>query len=630
MFGFGGSLLLNKSEINLVFGYTLSISLFISGLLLYTNEKNSISFLKPEHALYSCTLSDYPEEKENSYKILVKLNRKATLNGVENIKGSMVIYNKKDTSSHSLVPGDLLLIKLTPIEIVNRGNPYEFDYRFYMENQGIRYYAFTSSNDIINHVKPDHRKLIHRSLIIRNRIIEMYKARGITGKKLAIVAAITLGQKNMLDPEQKQKFIKAGVIHIMAVSGLHAVILSFFIFSLLFFMKRRFNLFRILVTILFLWSFAFITGLTPSVLRATIMFSFLQAGKLMNRRVNGINSVLASAFILILIKPSSIFDAGFLLSYSAVIYIISFYQDLYLLLHLKNIFIDKIWQSTVVTIVAQAGTLPLTIMLFNRFPVYFILTNIIIVPLASFLIVTGCLISLTYPLHLLSQFLATILNYLTSATELITEKVSSLRYSTIENIGMTTVECILLTLTIFTFSYLILKKRTFSIIYLLLIMAIYAMVGTFSEISTKTTNELIVFNTPGISTIGIRTGKILNIYSDTSSAGPEVQKYCATLGLKKNSNTIINKWYFLRAGKKKILISNSLDNSILNIFKPDIVIITRLDNGVENTLKEEFSPAVLIVTSGAHPGYHLRQQSLITHIDTIHFVEKSGAYITRI
>ena len=151
-------------------------------------------------------------------------------------------------------------------------------------------------------LSPDHRKLIHRALIIREKIIEMYQRRGITGERLALVAAITLGQKNMLDPEQKQNFIKAGVMHIMAVSGLHAVILSLFVFNLLFFLKGRFNILRILITILILWSFAFVTGLTPSVLRATLMFSFLQAGNLMKRPVNGINSVLASAFVLILIK----------------------------------------------------------------------------------------------------------------------------------------------------------------------------------------------------------------------------------------------------------------------------------------------------------------------------------------
>jgi len=628
--GFSISLLFNKYRLNLLFGYTLTISLFMCGLLLYTNEKNSISTLKNEQSIYSCTLTDFPEEKENSYQLIVKLNGKITHDGIEKVKGSIILYNKKDSLDNKLLPGDLLVIKCTPLAIVSRGNPYEFDYRFYMENHGIRYYSFTNSHDIISHDSPAHTRLVYRALIIRNKIIEMYRARGITGENLAVVAAITLGQKNMLDPEQKQNFIKAGVIHIMAVSGLHAVILSLFIFNLLFFLKRRFNLLRILIAILILWAFAFVTGLTPSVLRATLMFSFLQAGKLMNRRVNGINSVLASAFILILIKPSAIFNAGFLLSYSAVIYIISFYQDLYHKLHFKNRFTDKIWQSAVITIVAQAGTLPLTIMLFNRFPTYFIFTNIIIIPFSSLLIVTGCLVVMTFPVHFLSQILATILNYLTGTTELLTKEVSSLPYSTIENIGMTPVECLLLTLTIFIFSYFILKKKSFSIIYPLLFMFLFVIAGTISEISTRTTNELIVFNTPGSSTIGIRTGKILNLYSETTSEGLEVKKVCATLRLKLKTNTIKNKFCFIRAGEKNILISKSLDETTLRLLRPDIIVIIGLWPEIEKNISPEQSPSALIVASGVSSGFQFLRQSIFINADTVHIVRKSGAFIKRI
>ncbi|MCX6325315.1 MAG: ComEC/Rec2 family competence protein [Bacteroidia bacterium] len=628
--GFFTSLFYNKYQTNLIFGYSLTIALFTCGLLLYTDEKNCITILKPEQASFYSTLSDYPEEKENSFSLTVKLNRKITRDGTEAVEGSMILYHKKDSMVTSLLPGDLLIIKCTPVEIVNRGNPYEFDYKFFMENQGIRYYAFTSSRDITSHIVPDHRKLIHRALIIREKIIWMYKERGITGERLALVAAITLGQKNMLDPEQKQNFIKAGVMHIMAVSGLHAVILSLFVFNLLFFMKRRFNILRILITILILWSFAFVTGLTPSVLRATLMFSFLQAGNLMKRRVNGINSVLASAFILILIKPSVIFDAGFLLSYSAVIYIISFYQDFYLKLQFKNRLPDKIWQSAVVTIVAQAGTLPLTIMLFNRFPTYFILTNIIIVPLSSLLIVTGCLVPLTFPIRFLSQFIGSILNFLTGLTELLTAKASSLPWSTIDNIGMSTVECILLTGTIFLFSYFLLKKQSFSICYPLAVLLLFVIASTVMEIKTRTTYELIVYNTPGSSTIGIRTGKMLNLYADTSLAAPEVKRHCATLGLKIKTNTLKNKFYCIRAGEKKILICNSLNNNILQNFIPDIVILTGLRPEIENHLSSRQPPETLIISSAAVSGFCIPQQMNFAGTDTVHLVRKSGAFIKKI
>jgi competence protein ComEC len=624
--GFTVSLFYNKSMANLIFGYSLTISLFTAGFLLYTNEKDSLSRLKSEDTIFTCTLSDYPAEKENSYMLTVKLNQKTTSKGTVKVKGSMIIYNKKDSIMTTFMPGDLLIIKCIPVEIENKGNPYEFNYKFYMENQGIRYYSFTTSQDILNHVVPDHRKLVHRALIIREKIINMYRERGITGERLALVAAITLGQKNMLEPEQKQNFIKAGVMHIMAVSGLHAIILSLFVFNLLFFLKRRFNLLRILITIIILWSFAFVTGLTPSVLRATLMFTFLQAGYLMKREVNGINSVLASAFVLILIRPSVIFDAGFLLSFSAVIYIISFYYDFYRKLHLNNRLADKIWQSAVVTIVAQAGTLPLTIMLFNRFPTYFILTNILIVPLSNLLIVTGCLVPMLFPLHFISQTLALFLAFLTGLTEMLTARAASLPLSNIENIGMTTIECILLAGTIFLFCHYLLNKHSISVFFPLLCLLLFILAGSIVEVSARTSNQIIVYNTPGTQTIGVKTGKILNIFSDTSAIRPEVLRHSATLGLKIKTNQLKNSFYCIRAGEKNILISNSSAKNILSGFKPDIIVLTGSHPVFERNMPNYIKPEVLIFTSA----YRFPDRNIIIDTDSVHLVRKSGAYVKKI
>jgi competence protein ComEC len=628
--GFSFSLFFNKYLTNLIYGYTLTISLFTSGLLLYANEKCRISPLEPKEAFFTCTLSDYPEEKTNSFMLKVKLNRITTGNKTVAVKGSIILYNKKDLPVGSFLPGDIMVIKCTPLEISNRANPYEFDYKFYMLNQGIGYYAFTSNRNIITHIVPTHRKLIHSSLIIREKLINMYRERGLKGERLALAAAITLGQKNMLDPEQKQNFIKAGVMHIMAVSGLHAVILSLFIFNLLFFLKGRLNILRIVIAIVILWAFAFVTGLTPSVLRATLMFSFLQAGNLMKRPVNGVNSVLASAFVLILLRPSVIFDAGFLLSYSAVIYIISFYRDLYNVLYFKNWFTDKIWQSAAVTIVAQAGTLPLTIMLFNRFPTYFILTNIIIVPISNLLIIIGCLVPLFFPVRFLSQFLVLLLNQVTGITELLTAQAASLPYATIDNIGMTTVECILLSVIIFLFSCLILKKKAFPVFYLFLIMSLFILAGTVRDISSRTTNDLIIYNTPGSSTIGIRTGKILNLYSDTTLLRPEVLRHSASLGLRIKPTRLENNYYSIRAGTKKILIANTLTRNTVKKYLPDIVILTGSRPDIENNTAFGHPPEIIIISAKASSGYRIPKQVVITGIDSIHFVRKSGAFIKRL
>jgi competence protein ComEC len=628
--GFGISLFYNKRLINNVYGCTLTFALFLCGLLFYTNEKESLSDLEPGTGIYNCTLSMYPDEKVSTNRLIVRLNSAITEKGDLPLKGSLLIYFRKDSILSKLLPGDFLKIRCTPNPIVNRGNPHEFDYRFFMENHDIKYYCFAGPEDIIGHSPPGHRKLKHKALIIREQIIRMYKERGITGDRLALVAAITLGQKNMLDPEQKQIFIKAGVMHIMAVSGLHAVIISLFVFNLLFFMKRKLNVLRTVITVLLLWAFAFVTGLTPSVIRATLMFSFLQTGKLMKRNVNSINSVLASAFILILIRPSVIFDAGFLLSYSAVIFIICFYRDFYLKLDFKTWTGDKIWQSAAVTILAQAGTLPLTITLFNRFPTWFILTNIIIVPLSSFLIVVGCLVPLTFPIKFISQPLASLLNYLTGLTELITEKATDLPFSTIENIGMVPIETILLFFVIFIFMLFLMNRKKYPLRYPIYALLIFVSAGTLRSISDRTSGELIIYNIAGSDAIGIRTGKILNLYCDTTLIPSEVLRHCSTRGLRMKTHILDKNFTGLVAGDRRILICNYLNNSLVQEVDPDFIIVRGIYPKVEKQIRFPEQVKSLIVTPQVSTYFILPDNLRQSKTNTIHFVKISGAFRARL
>ncbi|NMB71980.1 MAG: ComEC family competence protein, partial [Bacteroidales bacterium] len=295
---FATGIFFNRYLTNSIYGISLSLALWLAGLILYSLEKAAISDLSPGEAVYQGILDDFPEEKEKTWKMTFKLKGMFRSNDFIPVGGSLLIYHGKNDKAPEFLPGDELIIKCSPVRIKSRGNPAEFDYSFYMENQGIRYYAFTGNKNIIRHSSPDHRSLKHRALIIREKILEIFLQRGISQEQLGLVAAMTLGQKNLLDPDQKQYFIKAGVMHIMAVSGLHTVILSMFIFNILFFLKRKMNIVRVIITLLILWAFAFVTGLTPSVLRATLMFSFLQAGKIMKREVNAVNSILASAFVL--------------------------------------------------------------------------------------------------------------------------------------------------------------------------------------------------------------------------------------------------------------------------------------------------------------------------------------------
>ncbi len=621
------SLFLNRSLTNSIYGTALTTALIIYGSFLYRTEKENISVLESGQAVYSGILNDFPEEKANTFNMILRLEGRLSGETIRPVNGSILLYHRKGQDVFAYRPGDRLIIICSPIEITNRGNPYEFDYRFYMENHGIRYYAFTDSSDVIKHFLPEHRKLTHLALIIREKIIGFYRARGITGDRLALVSAITLGQKSMLDQDQKQIFIKAGVMHIMAVSGLHAIILSLFMFRMLFFLKGKLKILRVLITIIFLWIFAFVTGLTPSVMRATLMFTFLQAGQILKRPVNSVNSVLASAYIIIIIRPSVIFDAGFLLSYSAVIAIIMFYRDLYSKLRFSNRLVDYIWQSVAITVIAQMGTLPLTIMLFNRFPTWFVLSNILIVPVSSLVIITGCLLPLTFPIRFLSGYVARILDFLTGLTQLFTEKASSLPFSTIESIGMLTAECILLMVTIFLFTSALLKKRSVPPPLAIISLAVIIIAGTTKSIRTRTTGELIVYNTAGYTTVGIRSGHILTIYSDSSSS-KEVNRHKAVLHLKERLSLLDHNPKLILTGERKILITKKLTTRMLSELEPDYIVLSGKKPSIEKNALHTSRPCKLIVSPEVASGFRL-PDGLFSR-DDIYIVKNEGAFYDKL
>jgi competence protein ComEC len=280
--------------------------------------------------------------------------------------------------------------------------------------------------------------------------------------------------------------------------------------------------------------------------------------------------------------------------------------------------------------VAQAGTLPLTIALFNRFPTWFILTNIIIVPLSSFLIIVGCLVPLTYPVKFLSQPLALLLDYLTGLTETLTEKAASLPLSTIENIGMVTIESILLFSFIFLFILVILNRKTFSLRYPLYVLLLFLLAGTIRSISDRTSGELIVYNGIVSSPIGIRTGRVLNLYSDTDTLLPEVAKHCVTRRLKVNLIESDMEVLLLKVNKKNILICNDLSNNVLQKATPDIIILKGKFPKVDKKIDFLRPVEGLIMTSDVASGYRLKLNLNSGNPDTIHYVKNSGAFRTRL
>jgi competence protein ComEC len=229
------------------------------------------------------------------------------------------------------------------------------------------------------------------ALDIRDRLLKVLKDNGLSGQEFSVSAALLLGYVNDIDPGLKSAFAASGTMHILSVSGMHVGIIFIFLDTVLSFLdKLRFGRsMKCLTEILFIWSYAAVTGFSPAVLRSAASLSLLIAGKTIRRQPEMMNVLATSVFILLIAEPGLLTDVGFQLSYLAVIGIVMMYKPIYSLYHTRLWFPDKVWGLIAVSMAAQLSTFPLSLFYFHRFPNYFILSNLIIVPLSNGIIFMG-------------------------------------------------------------------------------------------------------------------------------------------------------------------------------------------------------------------------------------------------
>lgn len=423
-------------------------------------------------------------------------------------------------------------LNIRPVSVANNGNPCEFNYSRWLEGQGIKQMAFFRPSDITGYLAGERHSLRETSLIAARHMTDLFRKSGLQDNELGLIIALTLGDKEYLEQERLTSFSRAGAMHIMAVSGLHVGMISMALSWLLFFLRGRLKRIRALIIVPALWAFAFITGLSPSVLRATIMFTFLQAGSVMHRPAAGMNSLLASAFILITIHPGVIFEAGFQLSYLAVAFIITFYYDLSRLVRIKNRIFNYLWQITALSMVAQAGTMALSIRLFNIFPLLFLVANIVIIPITFLIVLMAILLLITSPLPPVSSLIALLLDRLASFTLNYTGLISSAQHGVITNIGMSASETIMLTLTMALLLATLLRPGRLTIRPLIVATMMLLVCNTVKTAEETKQNRIVTYNIRGKKLTVRQFGRVLLVPSADGKIPVEVQKHAVTRGLK--------------------------------------------------------------------------------------------------
>lgn len=386
---------------------------FGATLAMFRTESNQplhLNHLADSVQAYQGIVVSDVQQKGVYQKTIVEIERVRTRQGWRNTQGkAQITFPNKPTLQY----GDKLLIAGAPDTIAGSRNPEEFDFKIYLARlQQVYFQKFTHEGSfvILAHSTPNY--FIAWAYQLNHYFDQIFRKFIPSRQEYGVCSALILGVKDGLDNEVKTAFSAAGAMHILAVSGMHVVVIYqvfVFIFGFLKRNKKYGNWLFAIAVLVCLWFYALLTGWSASVLRAVTMFSFVVLAEAMQRKTNIYNTLAVSAFVLLCYNPFLLFDVGFLLSYVAVIGIVYIQPLLYERFSFTNRIADYLWENTCVSVAAQIATFPLGLYYFHQFPNYFLLSNLFLIPISTIAMFAGLILLLTFKIPYLNLLVSKIL-----------------------------------------------------------------------------------------------------------------------------------------------------------------------------------------------------------------------------
>lgn len=449
----------------------------------------------------------------------------------------LVRFNKH--TREEIFPDDQVLVHGTIRSIRPNKNPGSFDYWTYVKRKGIT-------------AQVEARKLVQLTtnpysingffFSVRTGLSARLKKQ-LAKREFSVANALILGEKKDLTSDLKAAYAKAGAMHILAVSGLH-VGLIFLIFNSLFspVMKlRRGKVLRALLLIIVIVFYAGLTGFSPSVTRATLMFSLLALAKCTGRRALIYNVLYASAFLMLFAQPNDIFDVGFQLSYTAVIGIVYLYPRLLKQYEPTAYLGRKLWSLFCLALAAQIATFPIAMFYFHQFPSLFFITNLVVVPGAS-LVLIGGIVLLVMSSFSWGAIYSVVYEYCVSGLNHFVFYISELPYASISRIYIEWYHVVMIYL-IISVLVLQLEYQWKKMVYLLyLSILVLALDHTWNKFIRLSTSGLVVFQTqvPSVLVFKGKEGVVYLPYEQRKNgwANKNIDQFCAYSG----RNQVDKKW----------------------------------------------------------------------------------------
>lgn len=599
---------------------TFTFSFFL-GILLYSihyepNIKNNYTQILSQNKEY--TLQGIIEDVKNnnlSIKLQFADNYKVT--------GKISLHIKDSISVNEIGKSILFKTKLTSISSVK--NPYQFDYQKYMQRKYIYWQGHTDEYKVQNKAS--------FSLILWAKRLQNYLATSLdnypfSNESRGIIKALVLGVRSDIDSETYQEYIDAGAVHILAISGLHIGIITILITKIvnLFLPKRR-KIIKIAIVFSILLTYAFIAGLSASVLRAVIMFGAYSITELLGNKRARYDSLIFSIFVLLLFKPNFLFDVGFQLSYAAVLSILLFLPLYNRYFIYKNLIFNTISDIIKVSIAAQIGIIPLSLFYFHQFAGLFLITNIIILPFLGIILGIGIFVVILANFQVLPLWLVKVYDFLIFSMNYVIENISSYKTMIISDVYF---DKMMLFISFFSIGSLLfyLYLRKIKYLYLTLISVIFFQIYLiFDKYKEQKISQIIVFNQYKQTLLAKQdNGKITFYHSDSLKLpNSYIKNFCHNKSIKNIDYQCLNN--ILSVKGKNILIIDEviyIDDSI----KADYVLLCNSPKINLEKFIEKKSIKVLVVDGSNFPTIVKKWQKTAEKYNIpFHYTQEKGAFI---
>jgi competence protein ComEC len=443
--------------------------------------------------------------------------------------------------------------------------------------------------------------------------------------------ALLLGQQQDIDSETLQEYQLAGAVHILSVSGLHVGFIMLFINFLLKPIPNtsRNAYIKLLIIVLALWSYGILAGLAPSVVRSVTMFSFVAVGQHLRRSVNVYHSLLVSVLLILLWKPSFLFDVGFQLSYLALFFILwlqpliaDFWQP-------KNKITRYIWDILTVSLAAQLGTLPLSIFYFHQFPGLFFVTNVLVLPLLGIIMVVGLVAVIIGCFGIVPKFVIVPLTMMIAIQNKCIGWVASWDAFVFKNIGFTAAMLWTSYLVIIALGLWLQKPIYKKVVLAMVSVLLLQIVCLHNKWQSTNTQEMIVYHQKKSTMITERKNNKVILFGNDSiqntiAKNQILQSYLTVNFAKLTKRENLQNLYYFNT--KKILLIDSSAAVPLNI-KPDIIILVNSPKINLERYLSAYTPKQ-IVADGSNYKSYIRLWKATCHKAKIpfHITHEKGFY----